>query len=126
LDRRQRQLQKPLGFFNYAVLFPQTNYKLTARRQQKLAEAHLRDFQRGIISRAMAEKPADWSDELKAAVTRAGWDLAGFTKGIHQRQEAAAQGRDVDAVELNSLFQLNTAVENASWGQLKEDISDSQ
>ena len=89
--------------------------------REKLAAARLRDFQRGVIQRAMHEAPEKWSGRLKEAISRAGWDLAEFTEGIRQRQAAAAAGTDVNAVELNSLFQLDTAIESSTWGQVKEE-----
>lgn len=89
--------------------------------REKLAAARLRDFQRGVIQRAMHESPEKWSDRLREAIVRAGWDLAEFTEGIRQRQAAAAAGSDVNAVELNSLFQLETAIEGTTWGQVKEE-----
>ena len=56
----------------------------------------LREFQRGVVARAMAAPPEEWSDELKAAIARAGWDLDEFTEGIRQRQAAVRteQSRD--------------------------------
>ena len=51
-------------------------------------EEALRQFQRSVAERAMAAPPEEWSDELKAAIVRAGWDLDEFTEGIRQRQAA--------------------------------------
>jgi hypothetical protein len=62
-----------------------------ARRLQQ--EGHeenddrLRAFRRGVVERAMATSPEEWSDELKAAIVRAGWDLEEFTEKIRQRQQ---------------------------------------
>ena len=60
-----------------------------ARRQAAGTEGdndRLREFQREVAEKAMAAKPEDWSDELKAQIARAGWDLEEFTTGIRQRR----------------------------------------
>lgn len=94
--------------------------------RRKMAEYRLHTFKRGVIERAMAAPPEEWSDRLKAAITRSGWDLAEFTEGVRRRQAAAAEGRELNTAEFNSLFQLNTSIENITWGQIKEESSQGQ
>ncbi|MBT4098819.1 MAG: hypothetical protein HOM68_03170 [Gemmatimonadetes bacterium] len=53
--------------------------------------------QRRIIGAAMAAPPEQWSDELKAAIVEAGWDLDRFTEGVRQRQALADRGGLGDA-----------------------------
>jgi hypothetical protein len=88
-----------------------------ARTEQDEKGDRLRDFQRGVIERAMAEVPDEWSDELKAAIERAGWDLQEFTEGVRQRQAAGGEVTDLGQIRID----LNTAVEESSWGQIKKD-----
>ena len=54
----------------------------------------LREFRRAVAERAMGMPPEEWSDGLKAAIVRAGWDLDEFTEGIRRRQAAANESRD--------------------------------
>ncbi len=80
----------------------------------------LRDFQRGVIEWAMAEAPDEWSDELKAAIERAGWDLQEFTEGVRQRQAAGTTVTDFSQI----LIDLATSVEETSWGQVKKEVKE--
>ena len=82
----------------------------------------LRDFRRGVIERAMAQAPEEWSDELKAAVKRAGWDLEEFIEGVRQRQAAGGEVTDLGQL----IIDLNTAIEQRSWGQVKKEVSESE
>ena len=91
--------------------------QVLARTEQDEKGDRLRDFQRGVIERAMAEAPDEWSDELKAAIERAGWDLQEFTEGVRQRQAAGGEVTDLGQIRID----LNTAVEESSWGQIKKD-----
>lgn len=84
----------------------------------------LREFQRGVVARAMAAAPESWSDELKAAVVRAGWDLEEFTEGIRQRQAVASESSDSSSELLEFQIEEKTAVEKTSWGRLKKEHSD--
>ena len=77
----------------------------------------VRDFEHGVSVRAMAEVLDEWSDELKAAIERAGWDLQEFTEGVRQRQAAGGEVTDLGQIRMD----LNTVVEESSWGQIKKD-----
>jgi len=77
----------------------------------------LSEFRRGVVARAMATAPEEWSDRLKAAIVRAGWDLAEFTEGIRQRQQAERESR----VESEFQTEIKTAVEESSWGRIKKE-----
>jgi len=85
------------------------------------SDEHLRDFQRGVLARAMAIAPEEWNDELKVAIQRAGWDLEKFTEGVRQRQAGARESTD-----LLQLANPNTAVEDNSWGQVKKEAGESE
>ena len=91
--------------------------QVLARTEQDEKGDRLRDFQRGVIERAMAEAPDEWSDELKAAIERAGWDLQEFAEGVRQRQAAGGEVTDLGQIRID----LNTAFEESSWGQIKKD-----
>ena len=73
-------------------------------------------------ARAMAAAPEEWSDELKAAIVRAGWDLDDFTEGIRQRQAAGSNVTDLSQI----IIDLTTSVEESSWGQVKKDVSEGE
>jgi hypothetical protein len=70
----------------------------------------------------MAADPDEWSDELKAAIVRAGWDLDEFTEGISQRQAGGSEAIDLPQSEAD----LNTSVEESSWGQVKKEVNESE
>lgn len=84
----------------------------------------LREFQRGVVARAMVTVPEEWSDELKAAIVRAGWDLGEFTEGVIQRQQMARESSDSSSDLLESQTEEKTAVEETSWGRIKKGHSD--
>ena len=92
------------------------------QRQARIPEKDdadgIRELREGIIARAMAEAPEQWSDELKAHIERAGWDLEKFTEGIRQRQAAGTRVADFSQL----LIDLSTSVQNASWGETKRDV----
>ena len=99
---------------------------LTALPRNAIADAGsddgLREFQRGVVERAMAQAPEAWNDRLKAAIERAGWDLGEFTEAIRQRQAA---GAEVDVAEVvRFLTDASTAIEARSWGQVKREITE--
>ncbi|MEE2874552.1 MAG: hypothetical protein VX893_16750 [Candidatus Latescibacterota bacterium] len=89
-----------------------------ARMPEKDDADRMRELREGIIARAMAEAPERWSDELKARIERAGWDLEKFTEGIRQRQAAGTRVADFSQL----LIDLSTSVQNASWGETKRDV----
>ncbi|NKB72870.1 MAG: M48 family metalloprotease [Candidatus Latescibacteria bacterium] len=100
-----------------------------ARQRQSQSEGGddpLAEFKRGVIARAMAAPPEEWSDELQAAIQRAGWDLAEFTEGIRQRQAIQAEketSEGASRTQVEADAQANTAVEARSWGEVKEEAS---
>jgi hypothetical protein len=85
------------------------------------SDGRLRDFQRGVLERAMAIAPEEWNDELKAAIQRAGWDLEKFTEGIRQRQASRTESTD-----LLQFANPNTAVEKGSWATIKREVVESE
>jgi beta-lactamase regulating signal transducer with metallopeptidase domain len=96
-------------------------YEEAQRAAGDRGDDRLREFQRGVIARAMAEAPEDWSDELKAAIARAGWDLDEFSEGIRLRQAGASESTD-----LLQIFNSDTAVEESSWGGIKKEVGESK
>jgi hypothetical protein len=98
-----------------------------AEAEGEASAAELRELQRAVIERAMAIPPEEWSDRLKTAIERAGWDLDEFTEGIRQRQAAVAAGQREGLPELPKPVAASTddpptAVEQASWGQVKSQV----
>ena len=87
-------------------------------RGNKADTDRIRAYREGIVARAMAEAPEQWSDELKAHIERAGWDLEKFTEGIRQRQAAGTRVTDFSQL----LIELSTVAEQTSWGEIKKDV----
>ena len=87
-------------------------------RGNKADTDRIRAYREGIVARAMAEAPEQWSDELKAHIERAGWDLEKFTEGIRQRQAAGTRVTDFSQL----LIELSTVAEQSSWREIKKDV----
>ena len=107
-------------------LTPEEGREIYARARSEQGERRgtddrLAEFKRGVIARAMATPTEEWSDGLKAAIERAGWDLAEFTEGIRQRQAHMAEGEGEGTNQVEAGVQANTSVEERSWGQVKEE-----
>ena len=93
----------------------------------------LRNLRKGVVERAMSLPPEEWSDELKRAIQRAGWDLDEFTEGVRLRQQKSQDGDDKrgeranknleddspNAISGESIAEPETAVKQSSWGQVK-------
>ena len=82
----------------------------------------LREFQKGVIARAMAMDPDDWPEELQAAIVRAGWNLEEFSEGIRQRQAGTDEPIELPQTAVN----FNTNIEESSWGEAKKEFSESR
>ncbi len=82
----------------------------------------LREFQKGVIERAMAMDPDEWPEELQAAIVRAGWNLEEFTEGVRQRQAGTDEPIELPKTAVN----FNTNIEKSSWGEVKEEFSESR
>ena len=96
-------------------------------------DVKLREFRKAVVQRAMALPPEEWSDELKRAILRAGWDLAEFTEGVRLRQQKSQDGDaqrgerasanveddSPNAISGESIAEPETAVKQSSWGQVK-------
>ena len=96
-------------------------------------DAKLREFRKAVVERAMSLPPEEWSDELKRAIQRAGWNLDEFTEGVRLRQQKSQDGDDKRGERLNinleddssnaisgeSTAEPETAVKQNSWGQVK-------
>jgi hypothetical protein len=67
----------------------------------------------------MATPPDQWSDGLKAAIRRAGWDADALAARVRRaRQDGGG------AVDLTVLGLTNTAIEESSWGEIKSEIQE--
>ena len=96
-------------------------------------DAKLRNLRKAVVERAMSLPPEEWSDELKRAIQRAGWNLDEFTEGVRLRQQKSQDGDDKRGERLNinleddssnaisgeSTAEPETAVKQNSWGQVK-------
>ena len=130
-DARQEGIELRIQRIEQAIadgtLSPEEGRRLIEEtRRNAIADAGsddgLREFQRGVVERAMAQAPEAWNDRLKAAIERAGWDLGEFTEAIRQRQAA---GAEVDVAEVvRFLTDASTAIEARSWGQVKREITE--
>ncbi len=80
--------------------------------------ARLREYQRGVAARARATPPEDWSDELKVAIRRAGWDPDAVSERVRQAQKSDSESLDLTGPGIET----NTAVRETSWGQVKKGV----
>jgi hypothetical protein len=83
-------------------------------------DTRLREYQCGVAARAMATPPEDWSDELKGAIRRAGWDPDAVAERVRQAQEGDGETLDLSGLGVDT----NTAVRESSWGQVKKGVAD--
>jgi beta-lactamase regulating signal transducer with metallopeptidase domain/polyhydroxyalkanoate synthesis regulator phasin len=124
LGARERRIRAAIE--NGDITPEQGRERLAAARRELAAgdggDDRLREFQRQVIQTAMAAAPQDWSDELKAQIVRAGWDLEEFAEAILGRQAA---GDEVDEVtnDLTETAGTGTAVRERSWGQVKAEAA---
>ena len=61
---------------------------------QRSRDDALSEFNRGVVARAMAQPPEEWSEVLKAAIARFGWNLDEFAEGIRQRKKTTRSRTD--------------------------------
>ena len=71
--------------------------RLIGEDGRKNGDARLQEFRRSVAERAMAIPPEEWSEGLKAAIVKAGWNLDEFTEGVRQRQAAVRESTDPDS-----------------------------
>ncbi|HIG18796.1 MAG TPA: hypothetical protein EYQ31_16725 [Candidatus Handelsmanbacteria bacterium] len=88
--------------------------------RQDDANRKLREFQQGVVERALATSPEEWSDELKALIVRAGWDPGAVAERVRRAQ--AADGETLELADLRD--ETDTAVQARSWGQVKVEVAD--
>tara|TARA_B100000809_G_C14894268_1_gene443822 strand:+ start:147 stop:704 length:558 start_codon:yes stop_codon:yes gene_type:complete len=91
-----------------------------AHRDLQTRNRKLREFQQGVVERAMATSPEEWSDELKALIVRAGWDPGAVAERVRRAQ--AADGETLELADLRD--ETDTAVQARSWGQVKVEVAD--
>ena len=90
---------------------------------KNLEQEKLQKFREGVLVRAMAQSPKEWSDELNAAIKKAGWNVKELAARILKRQEEERNGTRSKSTDFTSLISdLDTAVEERSWGQIKKEI----
>ena len=68
----------------------------------------------------MTTPPQDWSDKLKEATRRAGWDPEAVAQRVRQAQEGDGESLDLSGLEVDT----NTAVRESSWGEVKKGVAD--
>ena len=85
-------------------------------------DGRLREFQQGVIARAMAMDPDEWPEALQAAIVRAGWNVEEFTEGIRQRQAGADEPIELPQTAVN----FNTNIGESSWGEVKKEFNGSR
>jgi hypothetical protein len=91
--------------------------------EQNLEKEKMQKFREGVLVRAMAQSPDEWSKELQAAIKKARWNVKELAEKISNRQEEERRGTRSKSTDLSSLISdLNTAVEDRSWGQIKKDV----
>ena len=105
--------------------FAAARLRLAAEEESEDDSDRLSKFKQGVIARAMATPTDEWSDELKAAIARAGWDLDEFTEGVRARQQMASEPttRSNDTA-LEFQTDTDTAIGESSWGQVKAEIDE--
>ena len=90
---------------------------------KNLEQEKLQKFREGVLVRAMAQSPKEWSDELNVAIKKAGWNVKELAARILKRQEEERNGTRSKSTDFTSLISdLDTAVEERSWGQIKKEI----
>ena len=90
---------------------------------KNLEKEKLQKFREGVLVQAMAQSPDEWSDELKTAIKKARWNIKELAVKISNRQEEERRGTRSKSTDLSALIsELNTAVEDRSWGQIKKEI----
>ncbi|MEE3234651.1 MAG: hypothetical protein VX294_10840 [Candidatus Latescibacterota bacterium] len=88
-----------------------------------LEKEKMQKFREGVLVRAMAQSPNEWSEELQAAIKKARWNVKELAARISKRQEEERNGTRSKSTDLSSLISdLNTAVEDRSWGQIKQNV----
>ena len=79
-------------------------------------------FREGILLRAMAQSPDEWSEGLRDAIKKARWNIKELEAKISKYQEEKRSGTRSKSTDLNLLMSdLNTPIEIHSWGQIKRD-----
>ena len=90
---------------------------------KNLEKEKLQKFREGVLVRAMAQSPKEWSDELNAAIKKAGWNVKELAARILKHQEEERNGTRSKSTDFTSLISdLDTAVEERSWGQIKKEL----
>ncbi len=77
------------------------------RKRTAGRDAMLSDFHRGVVERVIATPPEEWTEELKADIALAGWDLdeltrragnaRGLARGDGDRSEGLVRGTGISA-----------------------------
>ena len=91
---------------------------------EKLEREKKQKYRKGVLTRAAAQSPDEWSDELMDAIKKAGWSVKELAAKISKHQEETRGGIRSKSTNLSLLMlELDTAVENHSWGQIKKEIA---
>ena len=86
----------------------------------------LAEFRRGVLERAIAEDPDQWSQRLLEAIARAGWDAEALADRIRAHRARNSEGKATlrDMAQLVEELQLDTSVQTRSWGEIKNEQRD--
>ena len=78
-------------------------------------------FRRGVLERAMAEDPDQWSQRLLDAIARAGWDADALADRIraHRTRGSEGEATNRELAQLIDDLGLDTSVRTQSWGEIK-------
>lgn len=82
----------------------------------------MQKFREGILVRAMAQSPDEWSGDLRDAIKKARWNIKELEAKISKYQEEKRSGTRSKSTDLNLLMtDLNTPIEIHSWGRIKRE-----
>ena len=82
----------------------------------------MQKFREGILVRAMAQSPDEWSGDLRDAIKKARWNIKELEAKISKYQEEKRSGTRSKSTDLTLLMlDLNTPIEIHSWGRIKRE-----
>ena len=128
-DRLQQLTEKLRAAVAAGEITPeQARQKLREARGQmgERGDDRRASFRRGVLERAMAEDPDQWSQRLLDAIARAGWDADALADRIRAHRARGSDGETADRAlaQLVEDLGLDTSVQARSWGGIKNDPRD--
>ena len=96
--------------------------KKSKTNHKNVENKKMQKFREGILVRAMAQSPDEWSKDLRDAIKKARWNIKELEAKISKHQEEKRSGTRSKSTDLTLLIlDLNTPIEIHSWGQIKRD-----